>query len=186
MKQILENCYGSFETINIRQNTPTLEYLKEREKYRFVLKKATHEQFIELQNATKFMDIKCKPMVAFAPLKGNNFRSSGGLKVSDPDKKIGGSFIIEEQRIVYDAMQPFYEERDADVYNGCTYYTEMDMLTLLKEELNQKRKLLIYMGQEKNGVHFNDLFEEVNKEEFLEYVINPEKGENALSRRRYF
>lgn len=49
MKQILQNCYDHFETIKIRQNTPTLEYLKKIEKYRFVLKQVNHEQFLELQ-----------------------------------------------------------------------------------------------------------------------------------------
>lgn len=42
------------------------------------------------------------------------------------------------------------------------------------------------MGQEKDNMYYKDLFEEVDKEEFLEYAINPEKGEIALSRRRYY
>lgn len=85
-------------------------------------------------------------------------------------------------------MQPFYEERDSVVYSGISYYTEMDILTILKEELNRKRQLLVYMGEEfdKKKYRYKDLFEEVDKELFLEYAINPEKGEDVLSRRRYF
>lgn len=187
MKQILENCYVYFKTIDIEDNKPILEYLKEREKYRFILKQVTHEQFIELQNAKKFIDIDVKPVAALAPLKGTYFRGSGGLKVSDPNKKVNGTFIIEEERIIYDALQPFFEERDAYVYtSGSIYYTELDMVTLLKEELNQKRKFLIYMGQELNGVNFKDLFDEVDKDKFLEYAVNPNNGEIALARRKHY
>lgn len=186
MKEILQNCYGHFETIKIEENISILEYLKELEKYRFILKQVNHEQFLELQNANKFMEIVCNPVAAFSTAKGVNFRSSSGLKISDPTEKVNGSFIIEEERIIFDAFQPFFEERDAGRYSGLSYYTEMSMLDILKEELNKERKLLIYMGQELNGVHFNDLFEEVSKEEFLEYAINPEKGVQALARRKHY
>lgn len=33
------------------------------------------------------MEIDCNPVAAYAPLKGNHFRTSGGLKVSDPTEK---------------------------------------------------------------------------------------------------
>lgn len=189
MKQVIKNNIIEYETINIRQNTPTLEYLKERN-HTFRLQHVNHEKFIEFQNATKWVDVEHGNfIVGFAPLKGNHFRSSGGLKLSDPTKTINGSFIIEEKRIIYDAAEPFFEERDAFVYsNGPIYYTEMTMIDILREELKRKRRYLIYMGEEvdKKRPRYNDLFEEVSKEELLEYATNPEKGEEAYSRRRYF
>lgn len=184
MKEILENCYGYFKMIEIEENIPILDYLKE--KYRFRLKQVNHEQFLELQKANTFMEIDCNPVAALSSAKGTSFRSSCGLKVSDPTEKVNGSFIIEEDRIIYDALQPFFKERDAGRYNGISYYTEMNMLDILREELNKKRQLLIYMGQELIGIHYHDLFEEVNKEEFLEYATNPLKGEEALARRRHY
>lgn len=42
LKQILKNCYGYFEPVNIRKNTSTLEYLKRNEQYRFMLKQIYH------------------------------------------------------------------------------------------------------------------------------------------------
>ncbi len=188
MKQILQNCYGSFKTINICESVPVLEYLKEQELHKFTIKQVNHNEFLDLQNAYTFMDINRSPIAGYSPLKGTHFRSSGGLKISDAKEKINGSFIVEETRIIYDAMQPFFKERDAFVYGGNTYYTEMSMLGLLKEELQKKRQLLIYMGQkiDRENCKSTELFEEVSEEEFLLYASVPTKGEEAITRRRYF
>lgn len=185
MKQVLGPLIEDYKTILIRQNTPTLEYLK-KHNTQFRLQQVNHEQFCMLQNHDKVISMNYKNFIAgYGELKGNHFRSSGGLKISDPEEKINGSFIIEGKRIIFDATCPFYQERDAYVYGGYIYYTEMSMLDILKEELNRKRKLLIYMGEEldKQKYRCNDLFEEVSKEELLEYAIDPSKGEQALERR---
>lgn len=188
MKQILKDNLTSYETINIRQNTPILEYLR-KENYPYILQNVSHERFLELQNATIHIDIEVKnPVAGFGRLKGNDFGSSGGLKISDPEEKIGGSFVIQKEKIIYDALRPFYHERDSYVYfYGKTYYTDMSMLDLLKEELNRKRKYLVYIGEEfikYKGL--KEVFEEISQEELLEYATNPEKGEYALSRRMNF
>lgn len=57
MKEILENCYGYFKMIEIEENIPILDYLKEKEKFRFILKQVNHEQFLKLQNVKKFMKL---------------------------------------------------------------------------------------------------------------------------------
>lgn len=126
-------------------------------------------------------------IAGYGQLKGNNFKSSGGLKISDPKKTINGSFIIEDKRIIYDAVQPFYEERDAFVYgSGYEFYTDMSMLDILKEELNRKRQYLIYMGQKLNNCRYEEQFDEVSKSELLEYAQNHEKGEYVLKKIRHY
>lgn len=113
--------------------------------------------------------------------------AGGGLKISDSKKNINGSFIIEDKRIIYNAIEPFYEERDAFVYgSGYEFYTTMSMLDILKEELNRKRQYLIYMGEKLNGYRFEEQFDEVSKNELLEYAQNCEKGEYVLNKMRHY
>lgn len=186
MKEIVKDNIINYELIKIRQNTPVLEYLK-RKNFSFTLKQVPPETLEQLKISDNPIDMEYGNLVAgYGPRKGNSFRSSGGLKISDPNKSINGSFIIEDTRIIYCALQPFYEERDTIVYDGTVFYTSMSMLELLKEELNKRRQYLIYMGQKLNGYILEDQFVEVSKSELLEYAQTPKKGEHVLSKIRHY
>ena len=187
MKEIIKNNIINYELIRIRQNTPVLEYLK-KYNFSFRLKQVPSELLEQLKNSDNLIDMKYGNFIAgYGQLKGNDFRSSGGLKISDSKESILGSFIIEEKRIIYDASLPFYKERDSYVYMyGTEFYTDMSMLDILKEELNRKRQYLIYMGEKVNGNISEFQFNEVSKEELLEYAQNREKGEYSLKKRRYY
>ncbi len=188
MKQIIEDRLIEYRVINLDSNTSTLDYLK-KNNFSFNLRHVDHKTFESLQASNKIIVVERKPLVGYGKLKGTHFRQSGGLKISDPDERISGSFIIEDKRIIYEAGEPFYRERDSFVYfNGVRYYTEMSMLDILKEELNQERQYLIYMGQkfEKEKMCYIDQFEEVSKDELLEYAIDSEKGEYSLKMRSYY
>lgn len=190
MKQIIENKSGRYEVIEIDDDTPILQYLKERNRV-FKLQRVNHEtyEFLKKIEGDYYLQDRGKPIAGFARLKGNSFSSSGGLKISDSEEIISGSFVIQDDQIIYEAGAPFFRERDSFVYtNGNTYFTEMSMLDLLKEELQIKRKYLIYMGKklEMKPYKCEDIFEEVSAEEILEYATNPEKGEYVLRNRRYF
>ena len=187
MKEIIKNNIINYELIRIRQNTPVLEHLK-KYNYSFRLKQVSPELLEQLKNSDHLIDMKYGNFIAgYGRLKSESFRSSGGLKISDSKENILGSFIIEEKRIIYDAFQPFYKERDSYVYMyGTEFYTDMSMLDVLKEELNRKRQYLIYMGEKVNGCKSESQFHEVSKEELLEYAQNREKGEYSLKKRRYY
>ena len=187
MKEIIKNNIINYELIRIRQNTPVLEYLK-RYTFSFRLKQVSSELLEQLKISDHFIDMKYGNFIAgYGRLKSEDFRSSGGLKISDSKENILGSFIIEEKRIIYDASLPFYKERDSYVYMyGTEFYTDMSMLDVLKEELNRKRQYLIYMGEKINGCKTEFQFHEVSKEELLEYAQNREKGEYSLKKRRYY
>lgn len=187
MKEIIKNNIIDYELIKIRQNTPILEYLKNNN-FSFRLKQVTPEMLKQLKASNNLIDIEYGDFIAgYGRLKGDNFKSSGGLKVSDPTENILGSFIIEEKRIIYDAFRPFYKERDSYVYMyGTEFYTDMSMLDVLKEELNRKRQYLIYMGEKLNGYKLESQFHEVSKDELLEYAQNREKGEYSLKKRKYY
>ncbi len=187
MKEIVKNNIINYELIKIRKNTPILEYLK-RNNFSFRLKQVTPKILEQLKFSDNLIDMEYGNFIAgYASLKGNDFRNSGGLKISDSKKNINGSFIIEDRRIIYYAIQSFDEERDTFVYgSGPEFYTSMSMLDILKEELNRKRQYLIYMGQKLNGYRLEEQFDEVSKSELLEYAQNREKGEYVLNKiRRY-
>lgn len=187
MKEIVKSNITNYELIKIRKNTPILEYLK-RNNFSFRLKQVSFEMLEQLKISDYPIDMEYGNFIAgYGHLKGNDFRSSGGLKISDSKKNINGSFIIENKRIIYYAIQPFYEERDTFVYgSGPEFYTSMSMLDILKEELNKKRKYLIYMGQKLNGYRLEEQFDEVSKSELLEYAQNSEKGEYVLNKIRNY
>lgn len=190
MKQIIEDRRISYEVVEIEDNVLILQYLKERNRA-FKLQRVNHETYEFMKNCVgmPYIQNRGTPIAGFAPLKGDSFRSSGGLKISDSEGIIGGSFIIQDDRIIYTAGEPFFKERDGFVYtNGNTYFTEMTMFDLLKEELQIQRKYLIYMGEKyiKKPFGYEDIFEEVSAEEMLEYATNPEKGQYVLRNRRYF
>lgn len=187
MKEIIKNNVINYELIRIRQNTPVLEYLK-KNNFSFRLKQVTSEMLEQLKNSSSLIEMKYGDFIAgYGQLKSDNFRSSGGLKISDSKEKVKGSFIIEDKRIIYDAFQPFYKERDSYVYMyGTEFYTNMSMLDILKEELKRKRKYLIYMGEKLNGYRLEDQFTEVSKDELLEYAQKHEKGEYVLKKRMYY
>ena len=187
MKEIVKYNIINYELIKIRKNTPILEYLK-RNNFSFRLKQVTPKTLEQLKISDNFIDMEYGNFIAgYGQLKGNDFRSSGGLKISDPQENIRGSFIIEDKRIIYDVVQPFYEERDSFVYgSGPEFYTSMPMLDILKEELNRKRQYLIYMGQKLNGCRLEEQFDEVSKSELLEYAQNREKGEYILNKIRHY
>ena len=177
MKEIIKNQTIYYESINVPENISVLKYLRETEHF-FNLRYVSFDTFEKLKGAKGIIYLKDRKLLAgCSNPKGNDFKSSGGLKVSDPDKIIVGSFIIQEDRIIYDARCPFYEERDSFVYtNGREFYTTMSMKEILLEELEIKRQYLIYLGKRLENKRYVDDFEEVSRKEFLEYITDNRIG----------
>ena len=151
------------------------EYLK-KENSSFRLQYVSKETFQQLLIAEKNLFLTRKNFLAgYAPLKGEHFRSSGGLKVSDPQGMIPGSFIIEESRIIYDCWsEPFYRERDSFVYGATNkiYYTTLQLPEILAEELKRKRKFFLYLGEIQDQVEL----EEVTKEKLMSFALDKEES----------
>ena len=187
MKEIIKNQTIYYEFINVPENISVLKYLRETEHF-FNLRYVSFDTFEKLKGAKGIIYLKDRKLLAgCSNPKGNDFKSSGGLKVSDPDKIIVGSFIIQEDRIIYDARCPFYEERDSFVYtNGREFYTTMSMKEILLEELEIKRQYLIYLGKRLENKRYVDDFEEVSRKEFLEYITDKEKGRLILKKMRKY
>lgn len=187
MKEIIKNQTIYYESINVPENISVLEYLRESE-HSFNLRYVSFDAFEKLKSAKGIIYLKDRKLLAgCSDIKGNDFKCSGGLKVSDPNKNIVGSFIIQNDRVIYDARCPFYEERDSFVYtNGREFYTTMSMKEILLEELEIKRQYLIYLGNRLENKRFVDDFEEVSRKEFLEYITDKEKGRLILKKMRKY
>ena len=188
-----ELCYSA---IDIEENISVLEYLKQYEKNTsFVLHHIDRETFEKFKNIKMDKETMGILSYIYKPIAGYNKIGKidytlpiggGGLKISDHEEKIRGSFIIEDNKIVYDGSVAFFRERDSYIYcYAKKYYTTMTMRELLMQELERKRQLLIYMGTKSEGYQSIPLFEEVNKEKMLEYASNPKLGEQAFNNRKH-
>lgn len=190
MKKVVKNCTIDYRVLNIRENTPILNYLiKNIDIPSFRLQHIDEETFKLLSESDKLIDISYGNFIAGYSnyKKGDNFRSSGGLKLSDNTENVLGSFVVENKRIIYTPDSPaFFDERDSYVYAGRIYYTTMSMPEVLAELLKRKRELLVYMGSKIENTKYVDIFDEITKDEMMEYAINPEKGKLLLQRKKYF
>ena len=181
MRQILENKYYKYGVVNINENMTVLEYLM-KYNFSFRLYQVDDADFMRMKNSRGILDLELShPMVGYRrKLTETDFRTSRGLKISDPKGVIDGSFVIEGERIIYDISHPFYRERNSYVYGGTTYYTDMSMKDILVEELEKERDCLICTG---GNLKTQELqIEELSKDELLEYVINPEKSKKILTK----
>jgi len=182
MELIKPNVNTGFEIVNIPDDQIIIEFLKKHEcKFNIInIDLKTREKLLSYNKIMNIPDEYNDTIVGYARMyKGKNFRSSGGLKLSS--KYSAGAFIIEEEKIIYDATQRFYEERDAYVYSASlfsTYYTTSSMKELLLDELRLARDYYIYVG-DKITTHPPSWYEElqsVSLEELLSYADSLEKG----------
>ncbi len=182
MNQIIKYNYVEYKTINIKNNTSTLKYLQDHN-FTFRLQQLDPQIFAQIQHTSELFKLRNENLLAgYANISSNHLKEAGGLKLSDPQGIIPGTFIIEETEIIYNPRIHFYEERDTFVYNGLTYYTPKNLTDLLKEELFKKRKYLIYLGEKLQNYDYIPQFEEVSAEELISYDENQDKGEAILSR----
>ena len=107
----------------------------------------------------------------------------GGLKLADENSRIFGSFTVDDEKIVYSPIMPFYEEKDASIYlNGNVYYTTMTMNDLFVEELKKDRKFLIDLGKRLRDFKIIQEYEEISWEEMLEFATYVDKGRDSFKK----
>lgn len=179
MKQIIKNNRIDYETLTIHENTRVLEYLKQDTYSSFLLQHVSEEDFQLLQKTDDSLNLYANPYIA-----GYNSYQQGNLKLSSENADIMGTFVLDDEKIIYMPQSKFSDERDFYIYSGVEYYTTMTMSEILEEELAIDRKFLIYMGEEVRGYTPCPIFEEVSRDEMVEYAINPDKGKLAYEKRK--
>ena len=191
MRQIIKYNTINYETLHIREDQRVLDVLKQDAFCQFRLQRVSPFQFMKFQEAERKEEILDfyynRYIVGYNPfVKGDSFRSSGGLKISSDEDDFIGSFVIDNERIIYTPLCKFYEERDSFVYSGTDYYTTMTMPEIVAEELIENRKFFIDMGEELRGFTPCPVLEEVSSVEMLEYATDPSKGKTAYEKRRKY
>ncbi len=188
MTEIIKNDVICYETLNIPDGKRIIDCLQKDTIWQFRLLRVSHEEFERIQKAQKEDKLlghyDACPIVGYNPtIKGEHgFQSSGGLKLSSDDKDILGSFVVEEDKIIYTPSCKFYEERDCFVYSKTDYYTTLSMPEVLEQELMEKEQFLIYMGEQLNGLRYENIFESVSRSEMMKYAVNPDKGKEAYQK----
>ncbi|MDD3048799.1 MAG: hypothetical protein PHQ89_02255 [Bacilli bacterium] len=104
-----------------------------------------------------------------------------GLKISDPNGEIYGSFDIRNNIITYSPIFPhIYEERDLIKMANTTYFTGMTFEEIMKEQINKYSNFYVHTGNyitvkdiAQNG-HY--ILEKINENQMLAFVKDPNEG----------
>ena len=108
-----------------------------------------------------------------------------GIKMSDPSGNVFGSFNISEGKIIYSPIFPhFYEERDNIKFANDTYFTTMTFEEIMKRQIDLAKEFYIHTGNYmtfKDIIKYGDyIFDQISKDQMLEFVLNPEKGQKIF------
>ena len=110
-----------------------------------------------------------------------------GIIISDPNKKVLGQFDIIDDRIIYSPIFPFfYEERDLIKFANDDYFTTIPFEDLVLNQINHANRFFVHVGNPKTIKDFNNygdyIMNEIGKEQMIEYLAMPEKGEKVLKK----
>ncbi len=110
-----------------------------------------------------------------------------GIKMSDPNGKIFGTFNIDNGIIIYSPIFPFfYEERDNIKFAKDDYFTTITFEEIMENQINLANEFYIHTGNYmtvkeiiKNGEY---IFEKISKDQMLEFVFQREAGEKVFKK----
>ena len=110
-----------------------------------------------------------------------------GIKLSDPYGIVPGVFDINNKIITYSPIFPlFYLDRDNIKYAKDTYFTCMTFQEIIINQINNAVEYYVHIGNYsaiKDILKYgNNIFEKIEKEEMVEFVENPKKGQKILNR----
>lgn len=108
-----------------------------------------------------------------------------GKKISDPSGKVLGSFNVNEGKIIYSPIFPyFYDERDNIKFANDTYFTTMTFEEIMQRQIDLATEFYIHTGNYmalKDIAKYGDyIFEKISKDQMLEFLYQPDAGEKVL------
>ena len=111
----------------------------------------------------------------------------GGIKMSDPEGKIMGSFDIRDGIMTYSPIfPPFYQERDLIKFANDIYFTTMKFEEIMMQQLNHVSDFYVHIGYYetvkelvKNGRY---KLEKVSKDQMVDFINIPEEGEKIYKK----
>ena len=147
--------------------------------------------FNDLKSLKKFRDDCLSDNIPLRFMGGCNLEKEklqkgiryAGKKISDPSGKILGTFNIEEEKIIYSPIFPFfYDERDNIKFANDIYFTTITFEEIVKNQIDLAKEFYIHTGNYtstkdimRNG--YNPyIYEKISKDQMLEFVCKPELG----------
>ena len=115
----------------------------------------------------------------------------GGIALSDPNKVIRGQFDVMGKDMIYSPIFPFfYEERDLIKFANETIFTDIPFRELVINQMRFARRFLVHirnrrfkekpLEQGESISESGEIFKEIDKDEMMDYLTDPEKGEAVL------
>ena len=154
---------------------------------------ANRYDFNNIDSLEKFRDDCLRLTSPLQPMGGCNLVKEevqrgiryAGIKISDPNGKIFGSFNIGDGKIIYSPIFPhFYEERDNIKFANDNYFTTMTFEEIMQRQIDLAAEFYIHTGNYmalKDVAKYGDyIFEEISKDQMLEFLYQPETGEKVL------
>lgn len=114
------------------------------------------------------------------------FRYSG-IKMSDPSEEIKGIFDRHDGVLTYSPIFPrFYEERDLIKFARERYFTTLTFEEVLRREVEDAEEFRVHVDNYKTSKDIAKygpyVMENVSKDEFIEFINNPDLGEKIKSK----
>ena len=111
----------------------------------------------------------------------------GGIRISDPDKRIIGQFNVRNDHMIYSPIFPlFYEEYDLIKFANDEYFTTISFEDLVMNQINFAKKFFVHVG---NSSSISDLakygtfiMEEITRAQMIDFLTNRENGEEVYTR----
>ena len=203
MTKIYRDEIFQFNQFDLREDGDIFQTILDERKYeidsqRFFLEYlpqdvANRYDFNNIDSLEKFRDDCLRLTSPLQPMGGCNLVKEevqrgiryAGIKISDPNGKIFGSFNIGDGKIIYSPIFPhFYEERDNIKFANDNYFTTMTFEEIMQRQIDLAAEFYIHTGNYmalKDVAKYGDyIFEEISKDQMLEFLYQPETGEKVL------
>ena len=104
-----------------------------------------------------------------------------GIKMSDPYRKILGSFDTRNGIITYSPLFPnFDDERDLIKFANDHYFTPMSFEDIMMVQIDNAREFQVHVGNYRTAQELikygRYIFEKVTKDQMVKFVLDPEEG----------
>ena len=106
---------------------------------------------------------------------------SHGLKISDPEEQIEGTFIIDGYRLTYSPIVPrVYEERDISKYANTIYFTSAPFSKIMQDLIAKSNRFRLHSHYEIVKYDTVPVIKEISREEMLTFATDSNLGNQVL------
>lgn len=110
-----------------------------------------------------------------------------GIKMSDPDGLVYGSFDLRDGKLTYSPIFPFfYEQRDLCKFARYEIFTTVPFEDIMRDNIENAQEFYLHTGKYKTtrdiAKYGENIFERISRDEMIEFLENPHEGERVLYR----